>query len=113
MQQGETDEQPDRNKVPVARELVSAEESRQPGQLHRLVDGESAESGNGAEDHDESVGAFLECVVLALCWMILPKLQVIQLHLEGRTQVSRSKHQASPLSRNGKERQIYEAGDDK
>src|SRR5215210_4936477 len=45
--------------------------------------------------------------------MMLPKLQVVQLHLEGGPQVSRSKHQASPLSRNGKKSQIYQAGDDK
>src|SRR5215203_2944703 len=57
--QSEGDEHPDEEEVPVAGQLVAAEQHGEPGELHRLVDGEAAGSGQRARHHDERVGQFL------------------------------------------------------
>src|SRR3954454_2267154 len=88
VQQGERDEDPDRPEVPVARQLVSAEQRREPGELHRLVDGEPGEGRKRPKQHDGGVGPFLQCVVLALRRMLAPEAKIVELHLDGRPDVA-------------------------
>src|SRR4029078_2171926 len=55
VQQSEGDENPDKEEVPVAGQLVAAEERGEPGELHRLVDGEPAGGRQHSHHHDGRV----------------------------------------------------------
>src|SRR6185436_4404640 len=93
MDECKPDEEPYRYEVPVARQLVAAEERCQPPELHRLVNGESAEGGHRAEQHNERVGRLLERIVLSLGRMVPAQAQIVELHLDGGADVTRSEEE--------------------
>src|SRR5438105_2015380 len=64
MRDAESHEDPHDPEVPIPRRLESTEQRREPGELQRLVDGETGENREPAEQHHRRVGELLERVVL-------------------------------------------------
>src|SRR5437879_12664261 len=92
--------------MPVPRCLEATEKGREPGELRRFVNGKAGEYGEGAEKNDESVGEFLQWVVLALRGMFLPQPQVVLLHFDCAANVARPEQQGSPLPAGDEIREI-------
>src|SRR6266566_956389 len=92
--------------MPVPRCLEATEEGREPGELRRLVDRKAGEHGERAKKNDESVGEFLQWVVLALRGMFLPQPQIVLLHFDCAANVARTEQQGSPLAADGEIREI-------
>ena len=75
--------------MPVARCLKSAEQRGEPRELRGLVDRESGDDREHAEQDDERVGELLKRIVLSLRRVILPQPQIVFLHLDCAANVAR------------------------
>src|SRR5258705_1468822 len=105
-------EDPHRPEVRVARCLEASEQRGEPRELRGLVDRESSEHREHAEQDDECVGELLERIVLPLRRMILAQPQVVLLHLDGAPDVARPEQQRPPFTAEGEIGQIHKATSD-
>src|ERR1051326_2403929 len=66
-----------------ARALISAEEPRQPLELHWLVDGHAGEQREKSHDHDRGVRDPLRAVVLPLRRRLAAQMEIVKRDLNG------------------------------
>src|SRR5467141_1758816 len=103
---------PHRPEVPVPRRLEAAEQRGEPRELRGLVDRESRDDRQHAEQDDERVSGLLKRIVLPLRRVILPQPQVVFLHLDRAANVARPEQQRAPFAACREVREIEQAAHD-
>ncbi len=83
MNHAQNDNQNHREKVPVARPNIAAEKIREPGELDRFPNRDTADHRENPEDWQNEIRSALERVVFALHGMTLSNEEVITHHRQG------------------------------
>src|SRR5438132_5020192 len=94
----EGDEDPHDPEVPVARRLEAAEQRREPGELHRLVDSQPGQNRECAEEVDARIGELLERVVFALWRVVRTEPEIVLRHVDRAAHVAWAEQQRAPLA---------------
>src|SRR5438552_4093750 len=105
-------EDPHCPEMPVPCRLESAEQGGEPGELRRLVDRESREDRQDAQQNNEGVRELLERIVLSLRRVILAQPEEVLLHLDRPADIARPKQQRPPLAAHDEIRQVHHAARD-